>query len=41
MVDNCCHQMFGEFKGKVILDDGNELKIEKLISFAEHAINNW
>jgi len=40
-VDNCCHQMFGEFKGKVILDDGNELKIEKLISFAEHAINNW
>ncbi len=40
-VDNCCHQMFGEFKGKAILEDGTELRIEKLISFAEHAINNW
>lgn len=40
-VDNCCHQMFGEFNGKAILDDGTELKIEKIISFAEHAINNW
>jgi hypothetical protein len=40
-VDNCCHQMFGEFSGKAILDDGTELKIEKVISFAEHAVNNW
>jgi len=40
-VDNCCHQMFGEFTGKVVLDNGTELNIEKLISFAEHAINNW
>lgn len=40
-VDNCCHQMFGEFTGKAVLDDGTELKIEKVISFAEHAINNW
>jgi len=40
-IDNCCHQMFGEFKGKVVLEDGTELKIDKLISFAEHAINNW
>lgn len=40
-VDNCCHQMFGEFSGKAILDDGTELKIEKLVSFAEHAVNNW
>jgi hypothetical protein len=40
-VDNCCHQMFGEFRGKAVLDDGTELKIEKLYSFAEHAINNW
>ncbi|MDF2611490.1 MAG: hypothetical protein K0R92_2964 [Lachnospiraceae bacterium] len=40
-VDNCCHQMFGEFKGRAVLEDGTELKIEKLISFAEHAINNW
>ena len=40
-VDNCCHQMFGEFTGKAILDDGTELRIEKLISFAEYAVNNW
>lgn len=40
-VDNCCHQMFGDFNGKVVLDDGTELKIEKLVSFAEHAVNNW
>ncbi len=40
-VDNCCHQMFGEFHGKAILDDGTELRIEHLVSFAEHAINNW
>ena len=40
-VDNCCHQMFGEFSGKVILDDGTELKLEGLKSFAEHAVNNW
>jgi hypothetical protein len=40
-VDNVCHQMFGEFTGKAVLDDGTELKIEKVISFAEHAVNNW
>ncbi|MDF2486392.1 MAG: hypothetical protein K0R46_2560 [Herbinix sp.] len=40
-VDNCCHQMFGEFRGKAVLDDGTELRIEKLISFAEYAVNNW
>jgi len=40
-VDNCCHQMFGEFTGKVVLDDKTELKVEKLFSFAEHAVNNW
>jgi hypothetical protein len=40
-VDNCCHQMFGEFTGRAVMDDGTELRIEKLISFAEHAVNNW
>lgn len=40
-VDNCCHQMFGEFHGKVILDDNRVLEISNIISFAEHAINNW
>lgn len=40
-VDNCCHQMFGEFKGRAALEDGTELKIDNIISFAEHAVNNW
>ncbi|MGF7144948.1 hypothetical protein HNQ56_003381 [Anaerotaenia torta] len=40
-VDNCCHQMFGEFTGRAVLEDGTELKIEKLVSFAEYAVNNW
>ena len=40
-VDNCCHQMFGHFNGKVILDDGICLKIKDLTAFAEHAVNNW
>lgn len=40
-VDNCTHQMFGSFFGKAILDDGTELQIHDVISFAEHAVNNW
>ena len=40
-VDNCCHQMFGEFRGHVILDDGTRLEIKNVISFAEHAVNQW
>lgn len=40
-VNNCCHQLFGSFSGKVILDDGTELKIDNIVSFAEHAVNNW
>lgn len=40
-IDNCCHQMFGTFKGTAVLDDGTKLEIDQLISFAEHAVNNW
>ncbi|MBO6047961.1 MAG: DUF2804 domain-containing protein [Erysipelotrichaceae bacterium] len=40
-VDNCTHQVFGRFNGKVILDDGRELIIKDLPAFAEHAVNNW
>ena len=40
-VDNCCHQMFGSFTGTAVLDDNTVLHIENLISFAEHAVNNW
>ena len=40
-IDNCTHQMFGEFKGWVVLDDGTKIDIEKVYSFAELAVNNW
>ncbi|MDD3428493.1 MAG: DUF2804 domain-containing protein [Oscillospiraceae bacterium] len=40
-VDNCTHQMFGSFKGTAKLDDGTILQIDNIISFAEHAVNNW
>lgn len=40
-IDNCCHQMFGGFSGKAVLDDGTTLQLENLQAFAEHAVNNW
>ena len=40
-VNNCCHQMFGTFSGTAVLDDGTVLNIKDIISFAEHAVNNW
>lgn len=40
-VDNCTHQMFGDFSGTAVLDSGETLKIDALPAFAEHAVNNW
>lgn len=40
-VNNCCHQMFGGFSGKAVLDDGTVLQLDDLQAFAEHAVNNW
>lgn len=40
-VDNNTHQMFGEFAGYAVLDDGTRLTVEKMVGFAEHAVNNW
>ena len=40
-VNNCCHQMFGGFSGKAVLDDGTVLQVDNLQAFAEHAVNNW
>lgn len=41
VVRNCCHQMFGQFRGTVVLEDGTRLMIEEFPAFAEHAVNNW
>ena len=35
------HQVFGEFSGSLVLDDGSTLKIEKLRGFAEKVMNRW
>ena len=35
------HQVFGYFTGKVILDDGTEVRVNKLLGFAEKVINRW
>jgi hypothetical protein len=39
-IDNCCHQMFGDFSGHADIG-GRVLNIDRLPAFAEHAINNW
>lgn len=35
------HQVFGYFSGEVILDNGEVLRIEHLIGFAEKVMNRW
>lgn len=35
------HQVFGKFNGKVILDDGTELKLKDFLGFAEKVDNRW
>lgn len=40
-VNNHCHQVFGRFTGKAVLDDGRILDIKNLTAFAEHAVNRW
>ncbi|NLO64072.1 MAG: DUF2804 domain-containing protein [Clostridiales bacterium] len=40
-VNNACHQVFGYFNGKVVLDDGKTLVIKDMLAFVEEANNNW
>lgn len=35
------HQVFGWFSGKVVLDGGQEVRIERLLGFAEKVMNKW
>lgn len=41
VVNTHCHQIFGKFNGKAVLDDGTELHVKDLVAFAEHAVNRW
>jgi hypothetical protein len=40
-VNNHCHQIFGKFSGKAVLDDGTVIEVKDLVAFAEHAVNRW
>jgi len=40
-VDNSCHQIFGKFNGKAVLDDGQVIEVKDLVAFTEHAVNRW
>ena len=35
------HQVFGTFKGQLTLDDGQVIKLEDVIGFAEKVVNRW
>lgn len=40
-VDTHCHQLFGKWNGKAVLDDGTILEVKDLTAFVEHAVNRW
>jgi hypothetical protein len=35
------HQMFGRYRGRVVLDDGHPLELHDLIGFAEEHQARW
>lgn len=41
VVNNRCHQMFGTFSGRFLPDSGEPVSFEKIVGFAEHAVNHW
>ncbi|MEK4356340.1 DUF2804 domain-containing protein [Paenibacillus sp. FSL M7-1455] len=40
-VDNRCHQIFGRFNGKAVLDDGTVIDVKDMSGFVEHAVHHW
>lgn len=41
IVGNTCHQVFGKWNGKVILDDGKVIEIKDMLAFCEESHNLW
>ena len=41
VIDSEVHQMFGRYSGKVVTDEGEEIRIEGLIGFAEEHKARW
>jgi len=35
------HQVFGHFSGTVVLDDGQQLELDRVLGFAEDVLNWW
>ncbi len=35
------HQVFGEFSGTMILDDGRKIQLDNFLGFAEKVVNKW
>lgn len=36
-----CHQVFGRFTGRAVLDDGQVIEVKDMTAFAERSINRW
>jgi hypothetical protein len=41
LIKSIQHQVFGYFSGKIVLDDGKVLKLDRFMGFAEDVINWW
>ncbi|MFI3229361.1 MAG: DUF2804 domain-containing protein [Bacillota bacterium] len=41
LIRSCQHQVFGEFSGHAILDDGTVIDLNKEVGFAERVTNKW
>ncbi len=41
VIGNQCHQVFGKWSGKAILDDGKVIEINDVVAFCEHSDNRW
>jgi hypothetical protein len=41
LIKSVQHQVFGRFTGKVVLDDGTELEVDRFLGFAEDVYNRW
>lgn len=41
LIGNRCHQVFGKWNGRVVLDDGKVLEIKNMTAFTEFCDNRW
>nr|HNI32722.1 DUF2804 family protein [Chitinophagales bacterium] len=41
LIKSVQHQVFGYFSGRVVLDDGTILQVQRVLGFAEDVFNRW